>query len=288
MTSAEIRADAVLIGCGDLGSRIGTLLATAGNEVVGIRRRIDPLPDQIRGVSLDIANPATVIPPITTRLLVVALSADGSDVAAYRRTYVDGMRRVLDAVQHCERAVLVSSTGVYGDQDNLVDERTTPKPGRPTAEVLLEAEQAFHESLPVGVIARLSGIYGPGRDRLVDQVRSGNNPDPGRWSNRIHVDDAAVAVVHILTLDRPAVAYIVNDNEPAIIGEVRAFIAGLLGINWTSTPAPAHGKRLSNTLLRETGWRPQFSTYREGFSALLGSTWRDSDRHGADPSGTGE
>ncbi|MEO6958040.1 MAG: NAD-dependent epimerase/dehydratase family protein [Antricoccus sp.] len=270
MTSEEMRADAVLIGCGDLGSRIGTLLAAEGNDVVGIRRQIDLLPRHIRGRSIDVTDAAIDIPLISTRLLIVALTADSSDAQSYRRTYVDGMRRVLDAVQHCDRAVLVSSTGVYGDSDNLVDERSEPHPDRLSAQVLLEAERAFHDAVPGGVVARLSGIYGPDRDRLVSQVRSGANPDPGRWSNRIHVDDGAAAVVHLLKMNEPEQTYIVSDTEPAVIGDIRAFIADLLGMDWTSTPTPPHGKRLSSLLLRGTGWAPQFPTYREGFSALLG------------------
>lgn len=269
MTMEAIRADVLLVGCGDLGSRIGKLLAAGGLDVVGIRRRIDRLPNQIRGVSLDIANPATVVPPISADLIVVALTADGSDVQAYRKTYVDGMLRVLSAVQHCERAVLVSSTGVYGDRDDLIDESAVPQPSRPTGEVLLEAEQAFHDAIPGGVVARLSGIYGPGRDRLVEQVRRGENSDPGLWSNRIQVDDAAAAVVHLLTLDQPASAYIVSDSEPSMIGDVRAYIAQLLGVDWAEASAAAHGKQLSSQLLRGTGWVPRFGTYREGFTSLL-------------------
>ena len=48
---------------------------------------------------------------------------------------------------------------------------------------------------------RLGGIYGPGRTRLIESVRSGRaaiRPGAPRFGNRIHRDDAAGALAHLI------------------------------------------------------------------------------------------
>lgn len=263
----------LLLGCGDLGTRIGRLLADRGHEVTGVRRRAEAIPAPIRGMGADLIEDD--LPDLPTDLLVVALTADQRDEGGYRRTYLEGMARGLEAVLRSgtpRRAVLVSSTSVNGDVEGAVDETTTPEPSRPTGRVLLEAEEHFLERLPHGTVARLSGLYGPARNRVVDQVRRGENPDPGRMTNRVHRDDAAAAVAHLLTeVDDPERLYLVSDDAPCPTGEVRDFVADELG---TARPAPTgrtapFGKRLVNTRLRATGLALTYPTHREGYRAVL-------------------
>lgn len=266
-----VTADALLIGVGDLGTRIGLRLAADGTDVAGLRRSAHLVPGPIRGVAADLTGDAP-LPALAADLLVVCLTADGRDAAAYRRTYVDGMARALDALTRTpERAVLVSSTSVYGDAEGLLDEDSPPSPARETAAVLLEAERVFAERVPGGVVARMSGIYGPERaGRLVEQVRRGEDPDPARWTNRIHEDDAAAAVVHLLRGGPQEPTYLVTDDEPVTAGEVRAHLAGRLGVEWAPADAEPHGRRLSNARLRATGFELAYPTFREGYAFVGG------------------
>ncbi|WP_289032785.1 NAD(P)H-binding protein [uncultured Arsenicicoccus sp.] len=271
------RATATLVGCGDLGSRIGLRLASAGVDVRAVRRHADLVPPPLTGLSADITDPRAPLPDLSADLLVVCLTADERDEAGYRRTYVEGMSRALEAACRAgrspRRAVLVSSTGVYGDATGLVDEATTPEPSRATSRVLLEAESAFREAVPHGTVARLSGLYGDREPRIVAQVRRGEDPHPHRWTNRLHRHDAAAAVVHLLTRpEAPDPLYVVTDDEPCTSGELSAYVAALLGISWSvSTPgrSVAEGRCLSNARLRSTGFTLQHPTYREGYRALL-------------------
>jgi nucleoside-diphosphate-sugar epimerase len=135
--------------------------------------------------------------------------------------------------------------------------------------MLLAAEELFGDRLPGGTVLRLSGLYGGSSTRLVDQVRDGRVDDPHRWTNRIHREDAAAAVVHLLTRPEPPERlYLGTDDEPAQLGDVAAFIADRLGAPAppSADPAQGHGKRLSNARLRATGWQPTRPTYREGYS----------------------
>ncbi|MFI5426864.1 NAD-dependent epimerase/dehydratase family protein [Aeromicrobium sp. UC242_57] len=262
--------DTLLIGCGDLGADIGLRLDALGHGVVAVRRNADLVPAPLVGVAADLTREAPVLPAMDLQLLVIALTAWPRTEESYRATYVDGMRRALDAIDAAghspSRAVLVSSTGVYGDlpADELLDESTVPGPVDGPAQMLQEAERLFAERVPGGTVLRLSGLYGRGEPRLLGQAHTGQIGDPNRWTNRIHRSDASAAVVHLLTRDEaPADLYVGNDDEPALLGDVAAY---LTSSESDADPAQGHGKRLSNARLRATGWVPEFPTYREGYA----------------------
>lgn len=266
--------DTLLVGCGDLGADIGLRLADRGHGVVAIRRQAHLVPAPLMGLAADLSCDAPVLPAMDLDLLVIALTARPRTEEAYRATYVDGMRRALDAVKAAghapRRAVLVSSTGVYGDlpADPIVDETTTPDPADGPARMLLEAEQLFSALIPGGTVLRLSGLYGRGEPRLLRLARAGQIGDPNRWTNRIHRSDAAAAVVHLLIRDeQPESLYIGNDDEPALLGDVAAFLTSDAATSADHTLG--HGKRLSNVRLRASGWVPEFPTYREGYAGHI-------------------
>lgn len=264
---------AVMLGCGDLGIRVGTELAASGRHVTGVRRNVAALPEHIRGVSADLASGD--VPDLPADLLVITMTPDRRDPSGYRSTYVEGVRRGLDAVLRSgppQRAVLVSSTSVYGDLEGDLDEDTAVAPSAERAQILLESEALFHDALPHGSVLRLSGLYGAPGNRLVRTVREGGNPDPGRWTNRIHRADAAAAIVHLLTRDEdPEDLYVGTDDEPCAAGDVRDFVADELGL---PRPAPTGlttptGRRMINSRLRASGLSLQYPTYREGYRAQL-------------------
>ena len=260
-----------MLGCGDLGIRVGTALARAGHDVTGVRRTVSALPDSITGVAADLTSDE--LPDLPADLLLVSLTPDRRDEGGYRRTYVEGMRRGLEAVVRAgapRRAVLVSSTSVYGDLEGDLDESTTPAPATGRAEALLEAERLFHD-MTKGAVLRLSGLYGTST-RMIDGVRRGENKDPGRWTNRIHREDAATAIVHLLTMPaEPEALYVGTDDEPVTAGEVRDFIADELGI---ARPTPTgrvtpFGRRMRNARLRAAGVELTYPSYREGYRASI-------------------
>jgi nucleoside-diphosphate-sugar epimerase len=267
--------DVLLVGCGDLGADVGGRLAARGHEVLALRRRAELVPPPLRGLSVDLTREGPELPAVDLAYLVVALTARPRTEESYRATYVDGMGRALDAVDTAglapRRAVLVSSTAVYGQTDpgQLLDESTPTNPVDGPGRMLVEAERLFLRRVPGGTVLRLSGLYGHGEPRLVGQVRAGQVQDEHRWTNRIHRDDAAAAVVHLLTMEQePEAVYVGTDDEPAQLGVVAAFLGDRLDAPPTppADPARGHGKRLSNARLRETGWVPQFPTYREGYA----------------------
>lgn len=270
-------SDVLLVGCGDLGSAVGLRLAARGHDVLGLRRNAAQVPPPLTGLSVDLTRETPVLADVDARFVVVALTARPRTEEAYLSTYVDGMRRALDALAATgaipERAVLVSSTAVHASfmRPEIDDETAPPRPSDGPGRMLLAAEELFRDRLPHGTVLRLSGLYGGASTRLLDQVRDGRIMDPHRWTNRIHREDATEAVIRLLTMPEPPDnLYLGTDDEPAQLGDVAAHIAGRI-----DAPAPpradpeqGHGKRLSNARLRATGWVPSRPSYREGYAGL--------------------
>lgn len=188
----------------------------------------------------------------------------------------------------------LSATSVYGDQGGAwVEAATTPcRPSGPRGRERLAAEQGWSALADRGVAAhvfRLAGLYGPGRSAL-DRVRAGDARrivKPGLVFSRVHVEDAARALLASALAPRPGAIYDLADDEPAPPEDVVTHACALLGVtppapeSWdavaeTLSPALAafyaDSKRVSNRRLREElGWRPLYPDYRAGLAALLGA-----------------
>jgi nucleoside-diphosphate-sugar epimerase len=275
----------LLAGCGDLGTEAGLRFATAGHRVVGWRRSPDKLPAKIEGVPANLSTAGLPPVPADTTAVVIAVAADGPTEEAYQAAYVDGVTHVLDALERDgvtpERVLFVSSTAVYGDAaGGWINESVTPEPGGFSGRIMREAEdlllKRFTGTDTTPIVLRLGGIYGPGRTRLIDQVRTGAAviPDQPRYTNRIHRDDAASAIVHLCTTaEVPAQAYLGVDDDPAELGDVLRFLATELGmpVPPTASLGDARGgnKRCSNALLRRTGFSFKYPTFREGYRDIL-------------------
>ncbi|MTV27091.1 SDR family oxidoreductase [Nitriliruptoraceae bacterium ZYF776] len=282
----------LVAGCGDLGTEVGLQLAARGHEVFGLRRSPDVLPAPIVGVAGDLeADDGLDAVPDDLDVVIHAAAAGGRGVEGYRRVYRDGLARLLDRVQRHgrppRRVVFVSATSVYGVADGSdVDEDTPTEPTRDTGQVLVEAERLLAAAPLPTTSVRLAGIYGPGRTRLIDTVRDGSArlPTGDHPTNRIHRDDAARAIVHLLhDVADPAPVYVGVDHETAQLAEVLTFLADELGVAHPppaeATPTGAPGdrggdgrsgaKRCRNHRLRATGFTFTYPSYREGYRAVL-------------------
>lgn len=195
------RSPSLLIaGCGDIGSRLALQMLARGWTVRGMRRDIGHLPTGVLPLAADLHG--ALCPPAwpTGELdyLVYCLAASEGSEAGYRAAYVDGLRHVLGwLAQHGQRprrVLFVSSTSVYGQcAGEWLDETSATEPTGYSGRIMLEAEQLLLGSgLPASVV-RLTGIYGPGRQWLLNQVRQGYRvvSEPPLYGNRIHADDAA-------------------------------------------------------------------------------------------------
>jgi nucleoside-diphosphate-sugar epimerase len=275
----------LVAGCGYVGTEAGLRLSAQGKRVWGLRRNPSGLPPEIEPLEVDMNAPrlGEQLPRGIDGVAFTA-AADGGSETAYRAVYLDALDALLSALEartgsdRPDRIVFTSSTAVYGDAEGgWVDEQTEPAPESWRGSIMVEAEARVLGSSIRGVVLRLGGIYGPGRTRLLDSVRSGRARCPGGgplWSNRIHRDDAAAAVVHLLDLPDPDPVYVGVDAEPAPLCEVYRWVAEQLG-----APSPPvddtlerdrSNKRCSSHGLQRSGFEFAFPSFREGYAQMIG------------------
>lgn len=228
----------------------------------------------------------TVPPALKSAALAIVSIPPGADGDPALALYADALRNGT----RLEEIVYLSTIGVYGDHaGGWVDETTSAMPVSPRSRERLLAEQAWQTfgaqiGKPVAIL-RLPGIYGPGRNALVNLVKGEAKRivKPGQVFNRIHVHDIAQAI-EAAYLRRADGIFNVSDDEPAPAQDVVSFAAELLGV----TPPPeiqfgaikdslspmarsfyAESKRARNTRMKgELGVILAYPTYREGLRAL--------------------
>ena len=266
----------LIVGAGDLGLALAARLVETGTAVTTLNRsgRATEGADSWQG---DLADPASLHGLPAADLVVFTTAPPGRDEDAYRLAYLDGPRRILEALPALPaRAVLTSTTGGYGvDDGSWVDETSPPEPTRATAHAVLEGELALRDMVTT-VVVRPAGIYGAGRTRFADRVRAGDEPvardGTPRWTNRVHRDDVVSALFVAATHARPTETLLAVDDEPASRDDVIRFLAERL-----DAPPPGlvdvdaeTGKRCRNTALRALGWRPRYPSFREGYAEMIG------------------
>ena len=187
--------------------------------------------------------------------------------------------------------VYLSSVGIYGDHGGaVVDETTAPRAPSTRGRARLAAETAWlklgqETGWPVTVL-RLAGIYGPGRNALVQVAGGGARAiiKAGQVFNRIHVADIGQSVDAALIRAESGV-FNVADDEPSPPQDVLGFAAALLGrppppqVAWADAAATlgplarsfyAENRRVANARLKaRLEVRLQFPTYRDGLRALF-------------------
>ena len=255
-----------------------------GCEVWGLRRRIEELPPEIRGLRADLAEAMPDLPGEFEYMFIIT-TADNFEEAAYRRAYVDVASHVARLARESQpklrRLFFVSSTSVYGQQaGEWVEEDTPAAAGSFSGRLIRLAEEVlFQSELPVTVV-RCGGIYGPGRGRTVDRVRKGQASCAGgepKYVNLIHRDDLVCVLEHLMKVGHPADVYIAVDHEPVAQDELLGWIARELHV-----PEPPlrvgeedayrrskSNKRCRNHRLLGTGFVFAYPTYREGYGTLL-------------------
>ena len=232
-------ANVLIIGCGYVGSVLGAALAGEGHLVWGMRRNPENLPESIKPLGTDVHDKdLSDFLPKGLDFIFYTLSSGGGGEAGYRAAYADGPRNLIEALdkkgERPKRIFFTSSTAVYAQTDGCwVDEESLTQPTHYSGRILLEGERTLLESNHSATILRLAGIYGPGRTRLIDSVRAGraeSHTGPPRFTNRIHRDDCAGALAHLMQMDAPDEIYIGVDDAPADRREVLNWLADRLGV----------------------------------------------------------
>lgn len=271
----------LLAGCGDIGKR--TAMQLAGHQCFGLRRQPDELPSSIQPIAGDMTNTDQLVGILDQQfdVVIVTLTPDSFTEQAYRESYLAGAQALasaMDLVSSRPKLVLwVSSTSVYGNsQGKWVDESSPTLPESFSGKVLLEAEQVIRALPCCYSIVRFSGIYGPGRERLLSQVRAGKGrpAEPQQWSNRIHADDCAGILAHLIDHFADGLGldpvYIGSDCSPVTQHDLRNWMAAQLGVTLEEEiVAQKSIRRCSNQRLLQAGYKFIYPSYKEGYLSLI-------------------
>jgi nucleoside-diphosphate-sugar epimerase len=233
----------------------------------------------------DVCRAATLTSlPSQLDFIFYTAAAEELTDTAYRSVYVDGLRNLLSALEkqrhNPKRILFTSSTAVYAQtRGEWVDEDSATAPSHFSGQRLLEAERLLLSYCFPATVVRLAGIYGPGRTRLIELARraeaSCREPEP-RYANRIHRDDCAGVLLHLMRLEKPEPLYLGTDCAPAPRCEVLHWLADRLGITEVKPRPPARkagrprsNKRCRNSRLVASGYTFRYPSFREGYSAIL-------------------
>jgi nucleoside-diphosphate-sugar epimerase len=273
----------LIAGCGYVGQASADLFHAAGWSVEGWTQsaesaaKLAAKPYSVYGIDITDEARMSAYAGVFDAIIHSA-SSGGGDADTYRQIYLNGARRLLDRFSG-SRMLFTSSTSVYAQRDSSwVTEESETKPARETGRILLETEELVlgHG----GIVARLAGIYGPGRSALLSKFLTGEaiiDPRNDRFVNQIHRDDIAAAL--FLLLNRPSPAreiYNVVDDQPILQSDCYRWLAETL-----NRPLPPvkkregqrkrgdSNKRVSNAKLRGLGWSPRYSTFAEAMERSI-------------------
>ncbi len=254
----------LLIGYGYLGREIARVFRADGWEVAAAS-----LSGGDDSLACDVGDPESVASlPSADFIIHCAASGRGGE-DAYRHVYRDGCANLTRAFPGTP-LLFTSSTSVYAQTDgSVVTEESPAIPERETGRLLLEAERITLEN--GGTVARLAGIYGPGRSVILKKFLTGVavvEEDGRRFLNQIHRDDAASSIHHLATRHPGGGIFNISDSHPLSQLECYQALSDLFG-----KPLPPAGprdlnrkrgwthKQVSNQKIRATGWKPRYPSF---------------------------
>ena len=217
----------LLVGCGDVALRVAERLRDRARLFGVTRNRDDTRRMRVHGIvplTADLDDLATLSRLKLAPEAVLHFAPPPSEGRDDPRT-----RRLLAALTRARiiprRFVYISTSGVYGDCAGAEVDETRPRRAQtPRGRRRVAAEErlrawAARRSVTLAIL-RVPGIYAPTRLPL-DRVRQGTPAlaaDVDVYTNHIHADDLARAVVAALWLGRPNRAYNVNDDSAMKMG----------------------------------------------------------------------
>ena len=272
----------LILGCGDIGTRVGLSLLDRGWRVAAARRNPDRLPDQFHRHKVNLTEPASweALDAMAPHYVLVTPTPQSYDPAGYQAGFA-GVAKTLASqkwIARCRRVVWVSSTRVYRESEGgWVDEHSPLNLDEAQAGSMIAGEAAIRRAATATII-RSAGVYGDPEGMLMKRVQAGQGGSTGALhGNRIHREDLARLIVHCIDRDAagqsvpPTVVGADHDQTPT--HEIEDWLADQIGVTLTrpTDPSPlrAH-RRCRNAQLERIGFRLSYLTWREGYEAALG------------------
>lgn len=307
-TGLPLAQTALILGAGFLGQVLAKKLLARGLTVYGTVR------SERTAEALARLGVRPMILSVTQKVTLAAIRPiyDAGSIDVYymippgpmdkdpgaAKVVLEGLRNVTTALRQARirSGVLVSSTSVYGQAagpDGNVDADSPAQPADDRGRILLEGENIWTAARSVNRVARLAGLYGPGRVIGKQAVLDGSPiaGDPQAFINLIHVEDAANLLIQMAQPSSPEgtagparvelgcddapvsrlayythLAQLLNVKPPSVMSDAQA---NMLGLNVARLRNAANKKCSSAVTQARTGWKPVFGSYIQGLQDAL-------------------
>ena len=226
----------LFIGYGKTSSRVAKQLFQQNHQITTVSR--SPKSDDFaQHITQDIDQlDLSQIDPVDAVYVLLAPSRNStlSSIEAYQQTYVDSVQPIVNALKMhpIKRIIVVSSTRVYGENNGeIINDDSVILPKDEQGRLLLKMEQLWQQAYPNEcMIVRPTGIYGASTARMVKLAETTKTYPNIHWSNRIHIDDLASFLAHLLHVEHPEKSYICSNNKPQPLHEMILKIQRELGL----------------------------------------------------------
>ena len=272
-------ARVLVAGAEDLGCALAERLVSEGHEVYGLEPQGLELPPGVHVITADVTQATSLSRlPNDIELAFYAVETAQHDDETYRRHYVDGVRNLAAALAArggLRRFFYASSTGVYHQDDgSWVDEASPTHPTEFNGKRVLEGERVLAESGLPATSIRFGGIYGRGRARVVEWIRSGRarlySGGPS-YTNRIHRDDCLGMFLHLMELEEPEPLYVGVDSDPCDFNELMTWLAHAFRMPTPETlkATRSSNKRCSNARILASGYELLYPSFKDGYTDII-------------------
>lgn len=267
------------VGAGDLAQRCIPNLDASVWQRIALKRQTSPLVGFDKLLTANILQAATLQQLPAASHVVYSVTPSERTPEAYQGIYATGLKNLLHAldINALKRFIFISSTSVYGPDQVPQDEISLLKPTTFTGQTIQTAENYLAQELGEKLtIVRFSGLYGPGRHRIFDQLRAQElrlNPSMTNYANRIHSEDAARVCAHLLQIKHAARCYVATDSTPLPLRQLYQHLAQRLGVPSPQFDAqlPFESKHFSNQRLLNSGFSFLYPHTLQGYDHLLDS-----------------
>ncbi len=226
----------MVLGCGNVGVEFAARARACGWSVVGTTTtpgrvaELEPMLDEVvvltgedtDAVAAAAAGADAVVVSASPRIMQARTVEERA--ASYRQVLVASVE---SAVAACDRVVFCSSVSVYGDgsqtSGDVLDEDAPRTDSDEPSSVYFAMAEDVVLATPRGAALRLADVYGNDRDipyvdrvRMVHEHMGGSVPFAADGLlHRVHVEDVAAAIVHVLANDLAGAYNVVPDLVPA-------------------------------------------------------------------------
>lgn len=195
-----------IVGCGWLGLPLAKKLVTLGWKVKGSTTRAERLntlkQNEIKPFLLNLPQDGIVENELFNVDFLVINIPPGRRDPNVLETYPATIQQILDVVKNIgslKKLIFVSSTSVYGNDEDLINENTTCKPESNSGKAIFIAENLILESGLSYIILRFGGLAGP--NRHPGRFFAGRKElEIGNQSvNFLHLADAVGIIYYMIT-----------------------------------------------------------------------------------------